>query len=222
MAGKRPRGATIVRSGFAALVTEVKGRIQAAQTRAMLAVNAELVRLYWDIGRIIDERQQREGWGAAVIPRLAKKLKNDLPEIKGFSERNIDRMIAFHRSYPVPSEFSPPPVAKLTHPEKVPQAVAKLSARIVQDPLARLSDSLLWCVPWAHHVILIEKVKDLPTRRWYMQQTLVNGWSRSILALQIDAQAHARHGKRDCQLERVLVWLVPYREIHHGSLSRKI
>jgi predicted nuclease of restriction endonuclease-like (RecB) superfamily len=50
-------------------------------------------------------------------------------------------------------------------------------------------------VPWAHHVILIEKVKDLPTRRWYMEQTLVNGWSRNILALQIDAQAHARHGK---------------------------
>jgi hypothetical protein len=122
MAGKRPRGATIVRSGFAALVTEVKGRIQAAQTRAVLAVNAELVRLYWDIGRIIDERQQREGWGAAVIPRLAKELKTDLPEIKGFSERNIDHMIAFHRSYPVPSEFSPPPVAKLAHPEKVPQA----------------------------------------------------------------------------------------------------
>jgi predicted nuclease of restriction endonuclease-like (RecB) superfamily len=195
MAGKRPRGATIVRSGFAALVTEVKGRIQAAQTRAVLAVNAELVRLYWDIGRIIDERQQREGWGAAVIPRLAKELKTDLPEIKGFSERNIDHMIAFHRSYPVPSEFSPPPVAKLAHPEKVPQAVAKLPARIGQDPLARLSDSLLWCVPWAHHVILIEKVKDLPTRRWYMEQTLVNGWSRNILALQIDAQAHARHGK---------------------------
>jgi predicted nuclease of restriction endonuclease-like (RecB) superfamily len=195
MVGKRPRGATIIPSGFAALVTEVKGRIQAAQTRAMLAVNAELVRLYWDIGRIIDERQQREGWGAAVIPRLTKELKNDLPEIKGFSERNIDRMIAFHRSYPVPSEFSPPPVAKLAHREKVPQAVAKLPARIVQDPLARLSDSLLWCVPWAHHVILIEKVKDLPTRRWYMEQTLANGWSRNILALQIDAQAHARHGK---------------------------
>ena len=62
MAGKRVREATIVRSGFAVLVTEVKGRIQAAQTRAMLAVNAELVRLYRDIGRIIDERQQREGW----------------------------------------------------------------------------------------------------------------------------------------------------------------
>ena len=52
-----------------------------------------------------------------------------------------------------------------------------------------------WAVPWAHHVIIVQKVKDLSTRRWYMEQTLANGWSRNILALQIDAQAHARHGK---------------------------
>lgn len=80
MAGK----STVIRSDFAALLADVKGRIQAAQTRAVLSVNAELVRLYWDIGRIIDGRQQREGWGAAVIPRLALALHNDLPEVKGF------------------------------------------------------------------------------------------------------------------------------------------
>jgi hypothetical protein len=81
------------RSDFAALLADVKGRIRASRTRAVLAVNAELVRLYWDIGRLIQERQQREGWGAAVMPRLAAALKNELPEVKGFSERNIDLMI---------------------------------------------------------------------------------------------------------------------------------
>src|SRR5262245_8283695 len=90
---------------FAALLADVKGRIQVSQTRAVLDVNAELVRLYWDIGRIIDERQQREGWGAAVIPRLALELKDELPDLKGFSERNIKRMLAFHREYPDPSRF---------------------------------------------------------------------------------------------------------------------
>lgn len=195
MAGKKAQEGAVTRPGFAALLADVKDRIQSAQTRAVLAVNNELVRLYWDIGRIIDERQKREGWGAAVIPRLALELKNELPEIKGFSERNIDRMIAFHRAYPVPAEISPPPVAKLARPEKVPQAVAKLPAPIVQGVPARLHDSLLWCVPWAHHVVLMEKVKDLPARRWYMEQTLANGWSRNILASQIDARAHARHGK---------------------------
>lgn len=116
MAGRRQNRNVVLRTNFAKLLAEVKGRIQEAQTRAVLAINSELVRLYWDIGRMIDDRQRREGWGAAVIPRLAKELKNELPELKGFSERNIDRMIAFYRAYSNPVEFSPPTVAKLPPP----------------------------------------------------------------------------------------------------------
>ena len=100
MAGRKPNTAVVGRSDFAALLADVKGRIQAAQTRAVLAVNGELVRLYWDIGRIVVDRQRREGWGAGVVPRLTLKLKNELPGLKGFSERNIKRMLAFHRDYP--------------------------------------------------------------------------------------------------------------------------
>jgi hypothetical protein len=99
-------------SNFALLISEVKQRIQLAQTRAVLSVNSELVRMYWDIGRIIDERQKREGWGSAVIPKLAQELKNEMPELKGFSERNIGRMIAFYRDYPDPSSILPQAVAK--------------------------------------------------------------------------------------------------------------
>lgn len=172
----------IVPADFGALLADVKNRIQTAQTRAALTVNAELVRLYWDIGRIIAQRQRKEGWGAAVIPRLSRELRNELPDIKGFSERNIDRMIAFFRAYSGPSDFSP-------------QVVAKLSAQIMQESLAQSSDSLIWSVPWAHHVIIMEKIKDTDVRLWYMAQTMTNGWSRNILALQIDAQAHVRHGK---------------------------
>ena len=85
---------------FTVLLADVKERILAARTRAVLAVNAELVRLYWEVGRIIHERQKTEGWGAAVIPRLSSALKNELPEVKGFSERNIRQMLAFFREYP--------------------------------------------------------------------------------------------------------------------------
>ena len=80
---------TPVPTGFIILLKQIKSRIAQAQMRAVLSVNAQLVRLYWDIGRMIDARQIREGWGAAVIPRLARELHNELPEEKGFSERNI-------------------------------------------------------------------------------------------------------------------------------------
>ena len=166
MARKLPREATIVRSGFAALVTEVKGRIQAAQTRAVLAVNAELVRLYWDIGRIIDERQQREGWGAAVIPRLAVSLHNELPDVKGFSERNIKRMLAFYREYRGLVASSPQAATQIAPASKVTQPVAQIHTESkVPPPVALLQESVFWTVPWAHHVILIEKIKDISTRR---------------------------------------------------------
>ena len=97
---------------YAVLLADIKQRVRHAQTRAVLAVNAELIRLYWEIGALIDSRQKKEGWGAGVIPRLARDLHNELPEEKGFSERNIKRMLAFYREYP--------------HLEFVPQAVAQI------------------------------------------------------------------------------------------------
>ena len=196
MASRKPKSPTVGRSDFAALLADVRGRIQAAQTRAVLAVNGELVRLYWDIGRIIADRQRREGWGAAVIPRLALELKNEVPEIKGFSERNIKRMLAFHRDYPDPIAMVQQPATPSPAAAKVPQPAAQLiSSPKVPPPVALSREPLLWSVPWAHHVILMDKVPDLPIRRWYMEQTLANGWSRNVLALQIDARAHDRHGK---------------------------
>jgi len=179
----QPKISAAALTGYADLLADLKTRIRSAQVRAVLAVNAELVQLYWDIGRIIDDRQQREGWGSAIIPRLARGLHNELPDLKGFSERNIGRMIALYRAYPEPEAFLPQPAAKTPDPAILPQ------------PAAKLTTASFWLIPWFHHVILMEKVKDHTVRRWYMQQTLANGWSRNVLALQIDAQAHARHGK---------------------------
>jgi hypothetical protein len=61
-----------------------------------------MILTYWDIGRMITARQQKGGWGAGVIPRLAADLKNELPEQKGFSARNIGYMIRFAREYGAP------------------------------------------------------------------------------------------------------------------------
>ncbi|MDP1797537.1 MAG: DUF1016 N-terminal domain-containing protein, partial [Planctomycetaceae bacterium] len=171
---------------YAGLLGQVKVRIQHSQVRAVLSVNAELIQLYWDIGRLLDERQQQEGWGAAVIPRLARDLRNDIPEIQGFSERNIGRMIALYRAYPQPSDFLPQPVAKLAVKKKLPQGVSKMEPAM---------QSVLWSIPWGHHAVLMDKVSGLADRLWYMRQTLQEGWSRNVLTLMIKSNAHARQGK---------------------------
>lgn len=85
---------------YAAWLADLKARIHRAQQRATLAVNCELVRLYWQIGRDILARQGREGWGAKVIERLAQDLRNAFPDLKGFSPRNLKYMRAFAEAWP--------------------------------------------------------------------------------------------------------------------------
>ena len=86
--------------GYADWLTELKSRIHTAQQRAALAVNRELVRLYWQIGRDILQRQSAQGWGAKVIERLAHDLRAAFPEIKGFSRANLMYMRAFAQAWP--------------------------------------------------------------------------------------------------------------------------
>lgn len=86
--------------GYADFLGELKTRISLAQMRAALAVNKELILLYWQIGRDILQRQQQQGWGAKVINRLATDLQQAFPEMKGFSPRNLKYMRAFAEAYP--------------------------------------------------------------------------------------------------------------------------
>lgn len=87
-------------TGYDEFLRELKERIRSAQVRAALAVNRELVLLYWQIGRDILSRQQQQGWGAKVINQLAKDLKKAFPEMKGFSRTNLLYMRAFAQAYP--------------------------------------------------------------------------------------------------------------------------
>ena len=88
------------RGNYPGLLADIKQRIRAAQVRAAMAGNAHMLLLYWEIGRELAKRQQQEGWGAAVLPRLAADLRNELPDVKGFSSRNLKRMVQFFREYP--------------------------------------------------------------------------------------------------------------------------
>jgi len=179
---------------YSDLLTDIKLRIRQAQTKAVFSANTELILLYWDIGRMIESRQQSEGWGTAVIPRLSRDIHNDLPAMKGFSERNLKRMIRFYREYPVLVEKVPQTVAQLPEQaanEKGPQVVASVADLSVLKNLQKLVTK----IPWGQNFLLIEKVKDLPRRLWYMQKTIENGWSRNVLQTMIKSNAHERQGK---------------------------
>ncbi|WP_374413906.1 YhcG family protein [Hydrogenophaga sp.] len=98
--------------GYTEWLSELKNRIHSAQQRATLAVNRELVLLYWQIGRDILARQTEQGWGAKVIERLAHDLRAAFPDMKGFSPRNLKYMRAFAEAWPEP-EFVQQAVAQI-------------------------------------------------------------------------------------------------------------
>jgi predicted nuclease of restriction endonuclease-like (RecB) superfamily len=157
---------------YGTLLTDIKTRIRQAQVKATLSANAEMIGMYWDIGRMIRERQQVEGWGAGVISRLARDIRNELSDIKGFSQRNIEFMVRFYKEYSTDAIIAKQPVSQFEN---------------VKDLISQL--------PWGHNILLMQKIKDITVRFWYMEQSILNGWSRDVLRLMIKNNAHERQGK---------------------------
>lgn len=176
---------------YGELLTAVKERIRQAQVKAALSANAEMILMYWDIGRMIEERQKDEGWGANVIPRLAKDIRNELPEIKGFSERNIGRMIAFYREYSKENPFLPQAVAKM---DSLTNSPDQNSLPVIQTGITNNGQRLVAQIPWGHNILLMEKIKDMTIRHWYIEQTIQQGWSRDTLVSMIKSKVHERQG----------------------------
>lgn len=180
-------------AGYGTFLEQVKQRIRSAQMQASLAVNRELLELYWNLGKEIVAHQAAQGWGDGVLPQLAKDLQAAFPGVSGFSRTNLYRIRAFYLAYRTHSEIVPPLVGQLKDMlsqtaeqtgEAMPQAVAQ--------------------IPWAHNVSLLEKVKDAATREWYAQAAFEHGWSRNILEMQIESRLHERQGKAINNFARTL------------------
>lgn len=168
---------------YNSFLAEIKQQIKSSQIRAINSVNKEMILLYFRIGKSISQKQKELGWGAKVIDNLSHDIKSAFPELSGFSTRNIKRMLRFYKEYAQPFE-------------KVPQAVAQMEDEIMPPIVAQ--------IPWSHNIILIEKIKDIDVRYWYMQKTLEHGWSRDVLALMIQSQLHKREGKLVSNFKNIL------------------
>lgn len=85
---------------YGPFLEDMKSRIRSAQVRAAVAVNRELVTLYWSIGKQILDAHHLQGYGTKIVPRLSSDLSKAFPDMKGFSERNLNYMLAFVRAWP--------------------------------------------------------------------------------------------------------------------------
>ena len=150
-------------------IGELKQRIRQSQIKAAVKVNTELLRLYWELGNDIVERQKNSQWGDGFLKQLSQDLSAEFPEMSGFSVRNLQLICKWYNFYN----------QKLT---------------ITKQVVSQLQENF-FSTPWGHHILIMQRCKDIEIALFYVQQTVENNWSRTILDWQIDSNLYERQGK---------------------------
>jgi len=158
---------------------ELKQKIKAGQIKAALSVNSELIKLYWEIGAMIVEKQKQSKWGSGFIEQTAKDLRKEFPNIKGFSKANLYLMRRLYIFY-----------------NQGDINVEQLVPQIQRDKLLQ--------IPWGHHVMILKKIKNINEALFYINKTIENNWSRSVLEYQIETNLYERQGKAITNFENTL------------------
>lgn len=167
----------------------IKQKIHATRMKVALAANEELISLYYEIGAQIVDRESRAQWGSGFIDAFSQDLRAAFPEIGGFSSKNLRYCRAFFRFYCDPVIWQ--------------QAVAELRDTAWIGTTADLS-MLLARVPWGHHIQIFTKCSNVEEASFYITQTLEQGWSRDVLAMQLKSNLYARAGKVVSNFSRTL------------------
>ena len=208
---------------YLTLLRHIKQRVTQGQQRAIYSANEEMLHMYWDIGNMLTKSQKANGWGKKTLERLSVDMKNEFPKIKGFSVRNMQCMIQFYeeynkeltlpkRSLPEITQSTIAQLNKYTEKDEYPitqSTIAQLPAYNFHLPVIHLS--------WTHNIVLIQKVKDIRARYWYMIQCIKSNWKVDYLKEVIDLDYYNKHGALANNFEEVL----PSGEAHEVSSMLK-
>ena len=168
-------------SNYADWIQEVSRRYRRSQIKAAVAVNTEMLKFYFSLGRDIALMEPDQPWGSGFLTRLSCDLKMQMPEAGCFSPTNLKYMRYFWLL------FSP----LLNSPQAGDE-----SALAIRPQLGDKLDHPVFHVPWGHHKLLIDKFRNAPeTALFYVRETMKNGWSRAMLLNFLDTNLHERQGK---------------------------
>ena len=188
----------VKRSEYCDWLRDLKRQIKAGQIKAALSVNSQMIALYWDLGRQIAEKQEKAKWGSGFIEQLSKDLREEFPDMTGFSLRNLQIIKQWYLFYSQSSVSKTKQVVSQL-PEALDSTVTSLVARPIDDiavnpSLAHIVQKLS-LIPWGHHVKIMQKVKDINQAFFYINKTIENNWSRAVLEYQIESDLYGRQGK---------------------------
>lgn len=151
----------------------LKQKVRHAQLKAAVSVNTALLEFYWELGADIIEKQKVASWGSGFLKQLSRDLMAEFPDMKGFSEANLHYIRRWFLFYNKGLSNSGTACARISS-----QAVAELTK-----------------IPWGHNRVIISKCKNTDDAIFYVQKTIENGWSRSVLTHQIESGLYERKGK---------------------------
>jgi predicted nuclease of restriction endonuclease-like (RecB) superfamily len=182
----------IIDSAYKIWLADIKSRVRNVQIKAALKVNAELLNFYWELGADIVAKQEKTTWGDGLLPQLSKDLMVEFPAMKGFSLSNLKYIKQWYRFYSqsiMPIQIAKQVVSKM--PETIGREKSQqLVGQIGQQVIAHITQ-----IPWGHNIAIISKCKDIEEALYYVQNTLIHNWSRSVLVHQIESGLYQREGK---------------------------
>ncbi len=168
----------------------LKQRVLKTQLKAAVAVNQGLLQFYWELGVEIVEKQKNTQWGSGFLKQLSADLMAEFPDMKGFSKRNLECIRQWF----------------LFYSEELSCSV-KDQSPIAQQPVSQIKNSkfqTIFQIPWSHNLQIIQKCETISEALFYVQQTLLNNWSRNVLTHQIESGLYERQGKAITNFDKTL------------------
>ncbi|MCL1826412.1 MAG: PDDEXK nuclease domain-containing protein [Candidatus Cloacimonetes bacterium] len=186
-------------------LTSLKDRIRQSQIKASIRINTELLFLYWELGKDIVTKQMESTWGSSFLEQLSRDLKLEFPDMSGFSARNLFYIKQFYLFYNQDNELLQQVVAEI--PNQVNNCLQQYDNKDFiksQQVVALLETHPIFQIPWGHHILIFTKVKSINEAMFYIQKTIENGWSRSVLMNYMDTDLFRTQGKALTNFTRLL------------------
>ena len=202
---------------YAKWLTDLKQKIRKNQIKAAVRVNETLLRLYWDMGREINERQKKSKWGSGFLAQLSKDLMAEFPDMKGFSRANLYYIKCFYAFYISDLQIFQQVVGQIgLEADGVicEQPAGKIEtvdeSEICEQPANKLQDDaikdiannslscllyMLFYIPWGHHIVLLQRCKTPREALFYVRKTIEGNWSRSVLLNMLDTGLYEASGR---------------------------
>ena len=184
-------------SEYAEWIAEVKHRYRSDQIKTSFKVNAEKLLWNWQMGRDLVQKKAEERWGAGIVEQVSLDLRREFPFSSNFSARNLWYMKQWYLFYTENMEKLKQLVSEILPPNEYEKKLLQIDddgAKKLKQPVSEFPQPFV-CVPWGHHVRIIQHSESVEEALFYVSYTIKEGISRDVLERVMKDNLYNKHGK---------------------------